>query len=654
MPKNSPRRTSKGLLAISYIEKMPNSTNTAIAKALAKDYPNDFATVEHARSTIRVVKGQSGDLHREKSYTDVQQKLKQLKKDLPKGESERIEPYVLPKSCTRILILSDIHFCYQDDDALFAALQYGIDKDVNCVYLNGDTIDMYQLSRHEKNPANRSFSYELDVVRTFLRGLREMFPNAHLVYKLGNHCFARETEVLTPNGFIDFADLKEDDLVGQFDKDMNISFVKPTSIIKQHYNGFMYHVENNYSRQFVTDGHRVAVGDDFILAKDLKISDVKNIPLNGFVNNQDYDISDDMLRFIVWLVCDGCIVFQKLTKTNKIRFQFKLSKERKINALKELLEGMDVPYTFKECKKTGINKLQPYYIRLYHKEFVHSLYKELDGKKQFPSWFRKLSKRQVEIVLNEVCITDGSLHDGGITLTTTSKHDASLLQEISILNGINCNVVKFENQSGFDNGKLQYKLRIKIDSENSMISVKKIETLEYEDTVYCVEMPLGTVITRNNGKVAFSGNCARYEKYIMQNAPHLLGIDALKLSELLNFTELRIHEVKSMQWAYAGKLPILHGHELPTKSGGVNPARTVQLKLNKQGIVGHFHRETRSNGKQFDDKPYTTYSSGALCDLNPAYMPINDWTHGFTYVEVDPKTGNYYVQQKTIVDGKIY
>jgi predicted phosphodiesterase len=335
MPKNSPRRTSKGLLAISYIEKMPNSTNTAIAKALAKDYPNDFATVEHARCSIRVVKGQSGDLHRAKSYTDVRQKIKQLKKDLPKGESERIESYILPKSCTRILVLSDCHIPYQDDDALFAALQYGIDKEVNCIYLNGDTIDMYQLSRHEKNPTNRSFSYELDCVRTFLKGLRDIFPNAHIVYKIGNHDF-------------------------------------------------------------------------------------------------------------------------------------------------------------------------------------------------------------------------------------------------------------------------------------------------------------------------------RYEKYIMQNAPHLLGIDALKLCELLNFTELRIQEVKSMQWAYAGKLPILHGHELPTKSGGVNPARTVQLKLNKQGIVGHFHRETRSNGKQFDDKPYTTYSSGCLCDLNPAYMPINDWTHGFTYVEINPKTGNYYVHQKTIVDGAIY
>ncbi len=647
------QRTSKGLLAITYVKKYPNLNPTQLAKMLFNSYPSEFKDTENARTIVRKVLGKAGDYDRQYQYTDVRKELALLKKDLPKGETEKTEPYHLPKSCTRVLVLSDVHIPYHNDEALFAAIEFGIEKDVNCIYLNGDTMDMYQLSRHEKNPANRSFSYELDVTRKFLKGLRDIFPNAHIVYKIGNHCFEKGTEVLTSNGFVNFEDLKEDELVAQFDNKLNISYSKPKSIIKEHYNGLLYNVENNYSRQVVTDQHRVAVGEDFIHARDLNISDVKNIPLNGYVKNEDYNISDEMLRFVVWLVCDGCIVYKKMPKSEKIRFQFKISKERKIESLRFLLEKMDIPYTFKECKKTGVNILQPYYIRVYQKEFVHNLYESLNGKKQFPSWFRNLSKRQVEIVLNELSITDGTIHDGGITLTTTSQNDASLLQEICVINGINCNVKSHDNLSGFKNGKIQYKLRIKIDSENTSLSVKKIETKKYNDLVYCVEMPLGTVITRNNGKVAFSGNCSRLEKFIRTN-PQIMGVQEFELSSLLNFTELGIVEVKDKQWAYAGKLPILHGHELPTKSGGVNPARTVQLKLNKQGLVGHFHRETRSNGKQFDDKPYTTYSSGCLCCLHPAYMPINDWTHGFTYVEVDPKTGNYYVQQKTIVDGKIY
>ena len=145
----------------------------------------------------------------------------------------------------------------------------------------------------------------------------------------------------------------------------------------------------------------------------------------------------------------------------------------------------------------------------------------------------------------------------------------------------------------------------------------------------------------------------RYEKFIRMN-PQLIGVQEFELGNLLGFTELRIQEVKSKQWSYAGKMPILHGHELPAKSGGVNPARMAQLKLNKQVIIGHFHRETKSTGKQFDDKPYAAYSSGCLCDLQPSYMPINDWNHSIIYMEVDPKNGNYYVQQKTIVDGVIY
>ena len=315
--------------------KFPDTPNLTLAKAFVKKYPKFHLSVEQVRKYILTLKGKSGEKHRKNTYVDFRAELEKLKKDLPKGETEKIEPYHLPKSISRVLLLSDIHIPYHNDEALFAALEFGIEKNVDCIYLNGDTMDIYQLSRHEKNPYHRDFIYERDCARVFLQGLRNMFPNALIVYKIGNH--------------------------------------------------------------------------------------------------------DE-----------------------------------------------------------------------------------------------------------------------------------------------------------------------------------------------------------------------RYEKWIMLKSPEIYDEQYMSLGSVLRFTELGIIEVKSKQFAYAGKLPILHGHELPMKSGGDNPANLSKKRMGKQAIFGHFHKTTQANGREFDKgMSYAIYSTGCLCDLHPNYMPINEWNHGFAYIEVD-KDGNYVVENKTILNGKIY
>jgi predicted phosphodiesterase len=317
------------------IMKFPQTPNLTLAKLFVKRYPKFYIDVESARKTILKLKGASGDLARKHQYKDFRAEFEKLKKELPKGETEKVEPYYLPTSIRRILVLSDIHFPFQNDEALFAALEFGNQKDVDCIYLNGDVMDMYQLSRHEKNPYQRDFKYERDCTRVFLKGIRNMFPNTLIVYKIGNH--------------------------------------------------------------------------------------------------------DE-----------------------------------------------------------------------------------------------------------------------------------------------------------------------------------------------------------------------RYEKWIMKNSPEIYDEQYMSLGSVLGFTELKIIEVKSKQFAYAGKLPILHGHELPMRSGGDNPANLSKKRLGKQAIFGHFHKTTQANGREFDKgMSYAIYSTGCLCDLNPNYMPINEWNHGFAYIEIDAN-GKYSVENKTILDGKIY
>jgi hypothetical protein len=40
--------------------------------------------------------------------------------------------------------------------------------------------------------------------------------------------------------------------------------------------------------------------------------------------------------------------------------------------------------------------------------------------------------------------------------------------------------------------------------------------------------------------------------------------------------------------------------------------------------------------------------------MNPMFMPVNKWNLGFSYVELNIKTGEYFLENKKIVKGKVY
>ena len=108
------------------------------------------------------------------------------KTDLPNSDYSKVETFIIPKGQNNILILSDIHFPYQDNEALTLALNYGIENKVNAIYLNGDILDFYQCSRFTKDRRLRDMAGELEMGRNFLKMLQETF-NCPIYYKIGNH-----------------------------------------------------------------------------------------------------------------------------------------------------------------------------------------------------------------------------------------------------------------------------------------------------------------------------------------------------------------------------------------------------------------------------------------------------------------------------------
>lgn len=146
----------------------------------------------------------------------------------------------------------------------------------------------------------------------------------------------------------------------------------------------------------------------------------------------------------------------------------------------------------------------------------------------------------------------------------------------------------------------------------------------------------------------------RWEKWLYIKAPELFDCTDFQLEVLLKLGELNIETVKDKRPIKIGKLNILHGHELPGGSGGVNPARSTFIKTMEDTAVNHFHKTTENNERTMNGDIISVRSIGCLCGLNPHYMPINKHNLGFAYCELDLKTNEYIFENLKIINNKIY
>jgi predicted phosphodiesterase len=88
----------------------------------------------------------------------------------------------------RSVFLSDLHYPYEDKRATSIALDIVEYSQPTHVFLLGDVIDFYQLSRFNKDP-RRALELQADLDKTllFFGRLRKAAPDAELVYLEGNH-----------------------------------------------------------------------------------------------------------------------------------------------------------------------------------------------------------------------------------------------------------------------------------------------------------------------------------------------------------------------------------------------------------------------------------------------------------------------------------
>jgi len=144
----------------------------------------------------------------------------------------------------------------------------------------------------------------------------------------------------------------------------------------------------------------------------------------------------------------------------------------------------------------------------------------------------------------------------------------------------------------------------------------------------------------------------RYEHFLWTKAKELEGVDEFKIENIIKSRAEGIDVIGEKRIINANGLNIIHGHEFSSGFfSPVNIARGLYLRGKTSAIQGHNHQSSEHTEPDMNGKITTTWSVGCLCELHPAYAPINKWNNGFAIVDCD-STG-FEVRNKRVYKGKI-
>ena len=147
----------------------------------------------------------------------------------------------------------------------------------------------------------------------------------------------------------------------------------------------------------------------------------------------------------------------------------------------------------------------------------------------------------------------------------------------------------------------------------------------------------------------------RFESFISQRCPELWKVKGLSLREQLNLSERKIEYIGDLRYMQFGKLCIAHGHHVV--KGIFAPVNAARGAFNKAGVnilISHVHRTSAHIEQNMKGEVIGSWSIGCLTHVKPVYNPqTGKFNQGFAVVELIDKHGDFIVDNKQIINGKV-
>jgi predicted phosphodiesterase len=168
-------------IVLEHLEKYPDVNSLTLAKIICVKHPD--LVVEKVRSSIRYYRGNKGS--RNRNDMKIRQFMRANDGNYNiKAVNISTQDFIFPHK--KPLIVSDIHLPYHDINAIEIALEKAYKDNVDSIYLNGDILDFYQVSRFTKEGGAMSIKEERDMFFEFIGWINENF-DVPIYFKAGNH-----------------------------------------------------------------------------------------------------------------------------------------------------------------------------------------------------------------------------------------------------------------------------------------------------------------------------------------------------------------------------------------------------------------------------------------------------------------------------------
>lgn len=150
----------------------------------------------------------------------------------------------------------------------------------------------------------------------------------------------------------------------------------------------------------------------------------------------------------------------------------------------------------------------------------------------------------------------------------------------------------------------------------------------------------------------YGNHSERYEHFLFTKAKELIGIEEFELENIIKSRIKDVEVIKDKRIIRLNGLNVIHGHEYTQGVfNPVNVARGLFLRAKTSALQSHSHQTSEHTERDMNGKITTTWSIGCLCELSPAYSPLNRWNHGFAIVELS--NNSFDVKNKRIYENKV-
>lgn len=350
-----------------------------------------------------------------------------------------------------------------------------------------------------------------------------------------NHCFTSDVEVLTDSGFKKYLDVTKDDKIANMNPNNEIVYDKPLDYIYNEINNVIeiHDYKSKLTNISVTDQHRMYLsydnkdtGYEYVLSKDVKKAPIKFKVAGSNLKTDNIKFSDDFIKLVAWINSDGTV------RENSSQYYIYQSKPNRIKEIKKILNRLECGFHFRNKKSNtceeikGVqidtNNVYDMYEFVLNNKWTHSdfltLLREVLPTKEIPNFLNTLSKRQIDVYLQEYIKGDGTLKDSGSSATIYGTEEyLNKIQILCLINGHRA--ILTQNNRG------DWVLCVVFDRDFVSFKYKNINKKKrYVDYTWCFTMPNSNLIVRKGGRVSVQGNSGVYGYFINSAVKNIVTV----------------------------------------------------------------------------------------------------------------------------------